>query len=669
MSFKLQPQKIRPFSMGVKEIGPFSAITVDTLTDNYIAKSVLDSGTLVINLDRTADEEEDDDVDVELRVKGGVFKVIGTIPLGPISARPAGKIPLEVASSHFPELPTPVDPTTYEIQLKVYKGGGGIEDPSNILEVVIDQTAPFHTKNPRREVRPTPPPVFVNKPTDAQVTVTEAWMTLPANVNVNCTVPTGYPQRRTADDEVSVWLRNATQSVLVFNGPVPDTGAISFPNTELRKFPPRGRVNIVQQYKDLPGNLSLESAPIAFLTLALAQAPVANKAPLVPRTDPNYTTPLYLDDLAGGISAIVESAFIDNAETGDQIHITIEDAFDATVFVDLDPQPWAGANLTFPLAYADLATVFDGASEPKNVNIYYTITRTGMTTDVQSPIATFILAFDYAGPVNPDLPDLINSELVLPVVTGASNTANNLLPGDRSQAGKFKVTFKLSDPPITPEQTATCYINEIALEPYVPFVDETEFQVDIPARVVAGLTTPSVKARWTIQKSGIDKNIMRSMEETVLVAGLPIPLPTPTVRIRKPDTRPYIECYAMNSPTSGYDLGLMIPKDPLLPAGKIIKVHFEAHRNATGTDLIANTKVSADYTIKAADVPDFALTGTTPAVFKAAQPARGAVAYGKYWYTTDINGEQSSVPVVRLIDTISTSFTYCDGTAAPAVAP
>ncbi|HWH88894.1 MAG TPA: hypothetical protein VNV36_19265 [Pseudomonas sp.] len=669
MTFKLLPPKQRPASFGVKEVGLFSAITAETLTDNYIAKSVMDSGILIVNLDRTSDEDDNDDVDVELRVKGGIFETIGTVPLGPIADRPAGKIPLEIDTSKIQELPTPIDPTTYEIRVKVYKGGGGIEDPSNIIEVVVDQTAPFHTKNPRREARPTPAPTFVNRPTDPQVTVTEAWMALPANANVNCKVPVNYPQRRPADDKVRVWLRNADLSVLVFEGTVPDTGEISFSNSELRKFPPRGRVNIVQQYEDLPGNPSLESAPIAFLTLALAQVPVSNKGPLVPRTDPNFTTPLYLDDLASGISAIVESAFIDNAETGDQIYITIEDANDATVFHDFDPQAWTGANLTFPLEYENLAKIFADATEPKRVNIKYTITRTGMTTDVESPIETFILAFDYAGPENPDLPDLTNSILQLPVVTGASKTPNSLLPGDRSKSATFKVVFALTDPPLTPEQTATCYINGVRLEPYVPFVDETEFEVEIPTSVVTGLPTPSVKAFWTIQKSGVDKNIMRSKEETVLVAGHPIPLPTPTVRIRKPDTRPYIECFAMKSPTSSYDLGLIIPKDPLLPPGKTIKVHFEAHKTAAGDDLIPNTKVSADYTIAAADVQDFAPTGTTPAVFKAAQPARGAVAYGKYWYTTDINGEQSSTPVVRRIDTISTSFTYCDGTAAPAPAP
>ncbi|MFJ7281525.1 hypothetical protein [Pseudomonas sp. NPDC099000] len=664
MALQMLPPKPRPFSIGVKENGPFSTIAIDTLADNLIAKSVLDSGSLIVNLARTPDEDELDDLDVLVRVKGTTFgDPVGVVPLGPIADRPAGTIPISINAIHFPELPTPVEPTTYELMLKVYKGGGGIEDPSNIVEVVIDKVAPFDIKNPPRQVRPTPPPVFVNRPADAQVTVNEAFMMV--NTNLNLTVNVGYPQRR-LDDKVRVWLRAGTQSVEVWNDVVPATGAISFLSSVLRQFP-NGRVNIVQQYEDLPGNQGLESAPVAFLTLALAQRPLANKAPLVPRTDPNYSTPLYLDDVAGGISAIVENAFLQHMETGDMIFVTIEDADDATNFVELPEQTWAGANLTFPLSYADLETVFADADEPKRIMIKHTITRTGMTPNVESPEAIFTLAFDYAGPTNPDLPDLVNRDMQLPTVTGASSTANSLLPGDRDKAGKFKVVFGLNDPPITPDQTAKCYINNVFITDYVPFTDEIEFEVTISAGIISALPTPEVQAHWTIQKSGIDKNVMISRNQAVAVGGIPIPLPLPTIRIRNPDNRDFIECFGMISPTSGYILGLLIPKDPLLPPGRIIKAHFEAHRNATGTDLIPGTIDAQDYTIKAADVPDVAPVGS-PVIFKAAQPIRGAIAYGKYWYTTDINGMQSSEPVIKRLDTISNSFNYCDGTATPATA-
>ena len=669
MTMKTVPKKVRPESIGVEEAGPLSAITIDTLADGLIAKSVLDSGMLTLKFVRTPEEFDADDFDVYYGIKGTtLIQHSDTFEVGnPVKDRPPVNIPFQLPASLFQEAPTPAEPTVYEVYIKLFKGGGGNAEVSNTLEFVIDQTAPFNTKNPRREVRPTPAPVFVNKPGDPQVTVNEAWMTAAANTNVNLTVNVGYPLRR-LDDKVRVSLRAGSQSVEVWNNVVPATGAISFPSSVLRQFP-NGRINIVQQYEDLPGNVGPESAPVAFLTLALAQKPIAKNPPRVPKTDPDYTTALYLDDLAGQIFAIVESAFIEHAETGDKIFVTIDDANDEAIFVELPAQDWSGANLNFELTYADLSKIFDNADDPKTVRIWYTITRPGMTDDVESPIANFTLAFDYAGPVNPDLPDLNNRALQLPVVTGDSGTPNNLLPGDRDKVGKFKVTLALTDPDITPEQTAKCYINGVFIKDYVPFVAESSFEVDIPVSIIAALPTPDVQAHWTIQKSGIDKNVMVSRKQAVAVGGFPIPLPLPTVRIRNPDKRPYIECYAMISPTSGYSLGLQIPKDPLLTPGKIITAHFEAHRNAAATDLIAGTKVSQDYTIKAANEPDVAPVGSTIAVFKAAQPVRGAVAYGKYWYTTDIGGTQSSVPVIRLIDTISSSFFYCDSTVAPAAAP
>lgn len=663
MALKYVPKKNRPASTEISEAGPLSVITIDTLADGFVAKSVLDSGNLTLNFVRPEDEYDRDEFDVLYGVRGETLAPYDqTIQLGPIAGRPPVNVPFQLPARLFPELPTPAAPTTYVVQIQLYKDSGGNADPSNLLEFVIDQTAPFNTKNPRREVRPTPTPVFVNRPLDAQVTVNEAWMT--ANPNVSATVNVSYALRR-LDDNLRVALLAGTTRVEVFNGTVPANGAFTFASSLLRQLP-NGRVNIVYDWTDLPGNQGLESLSAAFLTLAVAQRPVLNKAPLVPITDPGYATPIYLDDLASGITAIVENAFIQNAEPGDQIFLTIEDANDATLFHETAAQPWAGANLTFPLTYADLAKVFDDADEPKSVTIKSTITRTGMVPpNPESPDATFTLAFDYAGPDNPDLPDLINPNLQLPVVTGDSGTPNELLPGDRDKAGKFKVVFALTDPPITPEQTAKCYINDVFIADYIPFADQDEFEVTIPANIISSLTPPEVQAHWTIQKTGSDKNIMQSRDRRVLVGGIPITLPLPTIRIRNPANRDFIECYGMISPTSNYILGLQIPKDSLLPPGKTITAHFAAYSDPGGNTLIPNTEDSKDYVIKAANEADVAPIGS-PAIFKAAQPVRGAVAYGKYWYTTDINGSQTSVPVIKQLDTISNSFNYCDQTAVPA---
>ena len=671
MAIKIVPRTARPDSNGVKNIDPLADIAIDTLADGLIAKSVLDTGFVTINFTRTAEEFDEDELELEYGVKGQTLTLWDQkILLGPVAGRPVGTIPIQLPASLFPELPAPATPTTYEVEFELYKAGGGINEPTNRLEFVIDKTAPFGSKRSDNAgntvvtlVVPTPTPQFVNPPSDAQRTITEAWLAEPANANLNFTVNVGYPLRR-LDDNLRVWLISGAQRVEVWNATVPASGTFTIANTVLRTFP-NGRVRIQYQWKDLPGNESRESAASDVLTLALAQPPVSTKGPLVPKTDPNYTTALYLDDFAGGITAIVESAFITNAEPGDEIFITIEDATDATNYVNLTSQPWvANTNLTFALTYTDLSQIFNDADEPKMANIWYEIVRPGIP-NAESPIQLITLAFDYAGPTNPDLPDLTNRDIVLPVVTGDSNTANNLRPGDRNSPGKFKVTLAIGQPPITSAELAKCYINGQFVGELTPFVDVVEFEVSVSADIISSLPIGTVDAYWTIQKTGSDKNVMKSRIQPVTVAGAAIPLPLPTIRVRSPALRDYIECYGMISPTSNMVLGLQIKKDSLLPPGKTITAHFAVYRDQAGTDLIPGTEDSKDYVIKAADVPDVAPVASA-AIFKLAQPFIGAIAYGKYWYTTDINGQQSSEPVIKRVDNITSNFNYCDLTPAPA---
>lgn len=227
------------------------------------------------------------------------------------------------------------------------------------------------------------------------------------------------------------------------------------------------------------------------------------------------------------------------------------------------------------------------------------------------------------------------------------------------------MTNGLTDPDILPEHEVKCYLGNatIPFQTYSPLVAVQGFSVPIPANVMATLTPPSDTARYTIEITGLGKNVNKSLPKTVVVNQIPVVLPDPTIRIRNPAVRDYIECYAMTSPTSRYLLGLQIAKTALLPLGTVITAHFEAHSNAAGTALIPGTANSATYTIQAANIPDVAGVGTA-ANFKAAQPKRGALAWGKYWITAQ-NGLQSSTPVIKPLDTINNSFQYCDLALAP----
>jgi hypothetical protein len=654
--------KLFDVDVGVNGSGALAtAISIDTLADGSIPVRILNSGKLIITLQRPAPEEEDkdDDLDVWIKQEGGSPEKIDYIQLGPIADR-ASPITLEVDASLFPELAQPATPTNYDVQVILYKGSGGTDDPSNIVPIVIDRTAPFEVKYPsRRKNPPTPAPTFVNAPADAQRTINEAYIT--ANTQLDFTVFVGYPLRR-LDDELTVRLTSGTVTIEVFKRKVPDTGEFNFPSAELRKLP-NGRVTISYAWTDLPENVSANSAPAAVFTLGLALDPVLNAPPLVPKTDPDGTTTIYLEDI-DNVEGVVNRATIDNAEPGDEIIFYMEDALDPTNFVDFGTQPLAAANLTFPLPYiGKLKDVFGTSEEAKEVRVWFELIRGGIS--FESPDFFFWLDLYPSGGLYPELPDLTNPSFVLPVVTGASDTPDSILPGDRDKPGKFAVTLALTDPPITAAETVKCYVNNQPVGEFSPFADAIEFDVPISAAIMSALPTPSVLAHWTRQKSGIDKNVISSGPKTVLVSGRKIDLLPPIIRIRNPSIKDQIDCFAMNNATTNWVLAVTIPKDSTnLPQGKVITVHFAAYSDAGGINLIPDTEDSQPYTIQAAGTVDVASVANA-AVFKAAQPRRGTRAFGKYWYTADIGGEQTSVPIIKPLDTITSSGEYCDRLAVP----
>lgn len=663
MTVSFVPKKQRPFSTGVSGAGPFSDIAVDTLAGGFLAKSIFDTGTLNINFTRTPDELDGDNLDVKYREKGEAvwLEYPNTIELGDVASRPVGTIPLPLNANLFAEKATSVGPTVWELMIELFKGGGGNSEESNILEFLADQLAPVNTKNPPRKIKPTPAPVFVNGTPLPQRTIDKTW--IDANTNMNFTANVGYTGRR-LDDVLAVWLISGTQKTQVYNATVDATGAFSVPSSELLAFA-NGRVNISYRLDDWLGNLGEESVSTPILTLALPQAPLANKAPLLPKTDPNYTTPLFWEDFVSPLTAIAENAFIEHAETGDEIFAVITDPLDVTNFFETAKKSWANANLSFEFVFADLYPQFADADDPKDLTIHYEIERAGLTSNAVSPTATFTFDSRVAGVIPTNPPDLENPDLQLPVVTGASNVPDVIAATDRDKSGTFAVTNGLSDPDILPEHEVKCYLGNatVPFAVFSPLVAVPGFSVPIPASEMAKLTPPSDTARYTIEITGLGKNVNKSLPKTVVVNRIPVVLPDPTIRIRNPADRDYIECYGMISPTSAYVLGLQIKKDPLLPPGTVITAHFEAYSDMAGTQLIPGTAASAPYTIQAANVPDVAGVGA-PANFKAAQPKRRAVAYGKYWYTSS-SGAQSSTPIIKQLDTINNSFQYCDLALAP----
>lgn len=658
--------RANPPQFGASINGIFAtAISVDTITDDFIPKSQLDTGKVIIKLAAFAEPLDGDDCDIWAAVEGQTLvQIVSAVPLGPKDGRPDPFL-IELDKAIFPDLPQPAGPTAYKVQVFVYRGGAGNDDPSNEVRLVIDENPPFGLKFPtKRLTPPTPAPIFTNAPIDPQRTVNEAWMQLPENANAALDIGIGYVNRR-PDDELELHLVSGGVDIEAFKGTVSAGGVVSVPNTELRKLP-NGRVMVHFFWTDHVGNRSARSTPAPLLTLGLALDPVLRKAPLVPATDPDATTTIYLDNFlaTGNIQAIVERAFIDNLEPGDEVMIYVEDASEPTNFKELGPFPIANVDVPFTLDYKgffeDLFGTYEEATEFK---IWSEVVRGGST--FASPELFFWANLFPSGGVFPELPSDVNPAFVLPVVTGASNTPNELQPGDRDKPGKIEVTLGIIDPPLNSTETAKFYLNDKHVGDVSPFSDMTTFSHVITAADIAALPTPSVLAYWTRQKTGLDKNAIKSRPQTVQVSGRKIDLLPPTIRIRNP-LRDQMDCFAMNNAMTDWKVAIGIPKDAVnLPPGTGITVHFEAYSDAAGTTVIPGTDDSQPYTIQPPGTPDVA--GVASAViFKLAQPRRNAAAWAKYWYTANIGGVQTSIPIIKKLDTITSSAEYCDRTSVPA---
>ena len=74
------------------------------------------------------------------------------------------------------------------------------------------------------------------------------------------------------------------------------------------------------------------------------------------------------------------------------------------------------------------------------------------------------------------------------------------------------MTLALTDPPLSSTETAKFYLNNKHVGDVSPFSDMTTFSHVITAADIAALPTPTGLAYWTRQKTGIDKNVIKSIQ-------------------------------------------------------------------------------------------------------------------------------------------------------------
>ncbi|WP_460087832.1 hypothetical protein [Pseudomonas sp. H1_B04] len=118
MAIKIVPPKTRPASTrsGALAIN----IDIDKLADESISIAALESGEIIVNMERPVptEEGEDDDVDIHYaRVGEALGDAKNTVLLGAIADRPAGVIPIPLPAADFIEDAQPATPTRWQVQL------------------------------------------------------------------------------------------------------------------------------------------------------------------------------------------------------------------------------------------------------------------------------------------------------------------------------------------------------------------------------------------------------------------------------------------------------------------------------------------------------------------------------------------------------------------------
>ena len=182
---------------------------------------------------------------------------------------------------------------------------------------------------------------------------------------------------------------------------------------------------------------SASSTPAALLTLGLALDPVLRKAPLVPATDPNATTTIYLDNFfaSGNIQAIVERAFIDNLEPGDQVTYTSKMLRTLRTskrsVLSLSLTRMYRSHLTTP---GSLPISLERMKKPWSSKYGLKLFVEPVRLSLQN--CSFGRIFTRLEGYIRQLPGDVNPAFALPVVTGDSNTPDNLQPGDRANQVK-----------------------------------------------------------------------------------------------------------------------------------------------------------------------------------------------------------------------------------------
>lgn len=577
-------------------------------------------------------------------------------------------------------------------------GNPDISDPP--LEFKVDLTAPYQ-RQPGTGNGSGARPLLIS-PIGLPTRIDDAWLADPVNAGgINVTIPTGYTKFEALLDLVSFYISRQTtftgmqgddRGVSIIDSPLPVGGVINISLAMLRGLDD-GPHYYSYNLKDAPGNISNNSAITLLFSRVSAPAPVLG-VPRIPVTGLNGQTPITFATVTPPFTAEMLIDFPLNSLPGDRIIPHISDS-NGNVYDLPDEQiPSDGTTgpLSWKLDYDFFARVFGDPNGQDDVQCeyWYELSRPTIPTNlVSTPQQFFVLDFSYAGPLQPNLPELFNPNIRPVVIQGAGTPVpapNTLGP---AQAGLDAIiTWPLwtdQNRPLTGREIVTFFYQGRQVgNPVGVQVGQTTVDTPLPwATILAegngsGATAREafIRIEYPGSANPMTQIPVTPVNVTAIVINLPPPqiivsaFRTPTGTLIPERAVTAINCPSLDHPSvpngpmppyAARGLRIRIQRDLNIPTGATVDLVLEGQvTNTVGGAVIPGTRITDTGTMPATGVLEFNLRDYN-AIRTIQLPSPGpgqrpATRFARIAYT--VNGITSEV--IYPVALLNSSLVYCE---------
>ncbi|MEB0045272.1 MULTISPECIES: hypothetical protein [unclassified Pseudomonas] len=593
-----------------------------------------------------------------------------------------------------------------ELAFVVYEPSGNPDTSSPHAVIFVDLTAPWQRQpGTGNRTGARPPPRLASTPPVPTV-INDAWLNDPANAGgLNLVLSTAYTKFEAGVDQATVYIsRQTTYSLMraetpAYAGPLNAGGIVNVPLAFLRLLID-GNHFIAYDLRDGPGNISNNSLITPVFQVTKAPAPVLG-LPRIPVTGTDGNTPIMLSTVGAPppSRAVMEIDIHGTWLPGDRI-IPYMQSVNTSNQVSLPeqpvPAPGGATVMRFELGYDKMNEVFDGDDGQDEVQFeyWYELARSSITPNPTSRSAFGLVDFSYAGPEQPNLPDLQNPNIPTVIVQGAGTATpppNTLGPEQAGLDAQMQAPL-ISTPerPVTGREIYTFYYQGKQVGVRSPTAGQTTpVTCPLPWQTIRdegnGTGVNARKAYVTIELPG-GNNVMRQTPDTnVNVTAIVINLPVPQVIVSAymlvvPGQTPIlvperiatlVNCPSLNHPAVvggaappylPRRLRIRIRRDINIPTGTPVTVAFEGRTTdtltgalITGTEMTVtqNMPATGDLEVFLTDYPRIRLIQLPPTGIP---PQRPANRFARIAYTA--NGVTAVVTLT--VSLLNSSLVYCE---------